>query len=363
MARIAFISQFYNPEPCAAANRVSAMAAAFAAAGNEVRVYTAMPSFPNGVIAPGYRDQRYVVERDGDVTVERVWTYLGKHGRPGNRALHWLAVAAAIALRISRSNIKYELIVVSSPPITLAFPALLCAFIRRIPLLVDVRDVFPEIAVKMGAWKATSPITAVVGTAADLLYRNSRLITCVTETARTEIIARGVEPQKVLLAPNGFDELAPATVAPYLHLEETRDVVFVGNMGLATGLDVVVDAASLLRDDRTIRFVLIGAGVDLTRLQARANNANLTNIVFTGSMPRAEALRALAECSVTVVPLVPTILDSLPTKLFDAMLVGTPIVVSAAGEAKNLVERADVGLAVEPGNPEALVAALRRIRS
>ncbi len=361
MSRVAIVSQFYAPEPCAAANRIGAMAAAFAEAGHEVRVYTALPSFPDGVVAPPYRGRGHLVEADGPVAVERVWTYAGAPALPGNRILNWLSVALGIARRLVARRARYDLIVVSSPPITLALPALLGAFAHRAPLVVDVRDVFPDVAVKMGAWKPGSPLARAVGAAADALYRRALLVSCVTETARGEIVARGVDPAKVVLVPNGFDPVAPAAEPPHPALPGVRDVVYVGNMGLATGLDVVIDAAQRLRGDRGLRFVLIGGGADAARLRARVRAAALSNVVFTGPLPRAAALRALADAAATVVPLVATIADSLPTKLFDAMLVGTPIVVSAAGEARRLVERADAGLCALPGDPAALAAALRRV--
>lgn len=361
MARIAVISQFYPPEPCAAANRVAAMAAAFADAGHEVRVYTGFPSFPDGVIAEPYRGRTHLLEKDGAVTVERVWTHAGAPAMPGNRLLNWLSVALGIAGRIVATRERYELVVVSSPPITLGLPALLGAFAHIAPLVVDIRDVFPDVAIKMGAWRADSPIAGIVGRVADALYRRAVLVTCVTETARAEILARGVPAGKVALVPNGFDPIAPTDTAPLPAVPGVRDVVYVGNMGLATGLDVILDAAVRLRDDPAIRFVLIGGGADATRLRARAAGERLANVIFTGTLPRAVALRALADAQATIVPLIATIADSLPTKLFDAMLVGTPIVVSAAGEARRLVERADAGLAATPGDPDALVRALRRI--
>jgi glycosyltransferase involved in cell wall biosynthesis len=359
--KIAIVSQFYAPEPAAAANRVAAMARAFAAAGNDVRVYTGMPSFPDGVIAPPYRGKRHAVESDGAVTVERVWTYASGTSLSGNRLANWLSVAVGAAHRIAASRTRFDAIVVSSPPITLALPALLGAFAHRAPLVVDVRDVWPEIAVTMGAWRPTSWLARLVGKVADMLYARAALVTCVTETAREQIVARGVDPAKVVVAPNGFDPVEPAAVAPAPPQPGVRDVVYVGNMGLATGLDVVIGAAARLRADATIRFVLIGGGADAGRLRARAAAENLSNVIFTGPLPRADALRALADAAATVVPLIGTITDSLPTKLFDAMLVGTPIVLSAAGEAQRLVERADVGIAVTPGDADALAAGVRRV--
>ena len=166
--RVAIISQFYPPEPLAAANRIAAMARAFARAGDDVRVYTAMPSFPDGVIPPAYRGRRHVVERDGGVTVERVWTYANA-ATPANRILNWLSVALGISRRIVAVRERYDAIVCVVPPITLALPALAAVPAHRARLFVDVRDVFPDVAIKIGAWKAGSPIARVVGRAADEL--------------------------------------------------------------------------------------------------------------------------------------------------------------------------------------------------
>jgi glycosyltransferase involved in cell wall biosynthesis len=361
MRRIAILSQFYPPEPCAAANRVAALASALAAAGNDVCVYTAMPSFPEGIVAADYRGRITAVERDGALTVERVWTALPGVGLPGERVLGWLSVALGIALRLATVAERYDVVIVSSPPITLALPALLGAFAHRAELIADVRDVFPEIAVAMRAWPAEGALAKTVGRVADALYRRAALISCVTASARDEIAARGVPLAKLALVPNGFDPVEPASEAATQPLLGVSDVVYVGNMGLATGLDVVLDAAARLRDERSVRFVLVGGGADAARLRRRAHAERLGNVLFTGPLPRASALRTLADAPLSVVPLVASIADSIPTKLFDAMLVGTPIVLCAAGEAQRLVERSQSGVCVAPGDADALAAAIRRL--
>ncbi|MGP6157343.1 MAG: glycosyltransferase family 4 protein [Vulcanimicrobiaceae bacterium] len=361
MRRIAIVSQFYPPEPCAAANRVAALARALAEAGNDVRVYTAMPSFPQGVVADEYRGRTHALERDGGVTVERVWTCAPGLGLPGERLLTWLSVALGLALRLPAVSERYDVVLVSSPPITLALPALLGVFAHRATLLVDVRDVFPEIAVAMGAWKAGGRLARLVGRLADALYERATLISCVTASARDEIAARGVPLAKLALVPNGFDAVDPAAETVTPRPPGVRDVVYVGNMGLATGLDVVLDAAALLRGERGIRFVLVGGGADGARLRRRAAAELLDNVLFTGPLPRAAALRALADAALSVVPLIASIADSVPTKLFDAMLVGTPVVLCAGGEAHHLVERSGSGICVAPGDAPALVTGIRRL--
>ncbi|HEX3550198.1 MAG TPA: glycosyltransferase family 4 protein [Candidatus Elarobacter sp.] len=358
--RVALISQFYPPEPLAAANRIAAMARAFADAGDDVRVYTAMPSFPDGVIPPAYRGLRDAVERDGAVTVERVWTYASA-ATPANRILNWASVATGIARRIVAVRERYDAIIVSSPPITLALPAFAAAAAHRAPLFVDVRDVFPDVAVKMGAWKPDSPIARAVGRVADALYARAVLVTSVTQPQCEEIVARGVDRAKVMLASNGFDPVEPAAQPPVAPVSGVRDVVYVGNMGLSMALDVVIDAAARLRDDPTIRFVMIGGGSAAAGLRARAAAQGLTNVVFTGPLPRADAARAMQDAAATVVPLVATITDTLPTKLFDAMIAGTPIVLSANGEARRVVELAGAGLVVPPEDADALADGIRTL--
>jgi colanic acid biosynthesis glycosyl transferase WcaI len=361
--RAAIVSLFYPPEPAAGANRVAAMARAFADAGHAVKVYTGMPSFPDGVVQPAYSGKRHAIERDGAIDVERVWTFASSPSFPANRLLNWSSVSLGIATRIVAVRERYDVIVVSSPPITLAFPALLGAFAHVAPLVVDIRDVWPEMAIKVGSWNPDSPVVKIIGGIADALYARAAMIVCVTESARAEIIARRVDPAKLFLAPNGFDPFEPASSSPLATPPGVRDVVYAGNMGLAYGLGVVLDAAELLRDDATIRFVLIGGGADAVKLRARVANHGLTNVVFTGPLPRAQALRAVADAAATVISLLPALVDSVPAKMFDAMGVGSPTVLSAGGEAQRLIERADAGIAVPPGDPHALAAGIRRILS
>src|ERR1700738_4233454 len=167
------------------------MASALARAGHEVVVYTGMPPFPDGVVAEGYQGKRHVVESDGPVRVERVWTYASATSQPGNRLVNRASVPLGSALRVVAPRERFDAIVVSSPPITLALPALLGAFAHRAPLIVDVRDLWPKSAMAMGSWRAGGRIARAVGRVADALYARAALVSCVTETARTQLLARG----------------------------------------------------------------------------------------------------------------------------------------------------------------------------
>jgi len=362
--RVLIISQFYKPESCAAANRVSALAAAFASAGSDVTVLTGMPSFPQGKVEQAYRGRLFVTEYDGSIAVKRVWTFASPGGSAMERLLNWMSVATGMLLYVLFQRRAIDLVVVSSPPVTLTLPALAAAWRSRAHLIADIRDVFPEVAVGMGMWRKTGFMTRAVTALADQLYRRAAFVVAVTEGARAEILQHGVPPSKVIVAPNGADAVESAREAA-LFVRGRHDFVitYVGNMGVAASLDTVLDAAKLLLDDPAFRFIMIGGGALERELRRRAQDEEITNVSFLGVLPRECAVRALGDCDVCIVPLRAGLTRSLPTKIFDAFSVGCAVIVAADGEARNFVQEAGGGVAVAPEDPAALAAAIRRLRS
>lgn len=349
------LSQFFAPEPCAAANRIGALANELAARGHDVTVLTGFPNFPSGRLDPRYAGAFFRREREGAIRVERVWTLVR------GRLATWGSVALGLTLR-SVFAARYDAIIVSSPPITLALPALVAKLRHRAPLIVDIRDVFPDVAVEMGEWKRDGLLARSVGIVARLLYKAARLVVCVTASARTEIAGRGVAAEKLVVAPNGFDAVTLSSDGVHATDEPGAFVAaYVGNMGLATGLDVVLDAAVHLRDEPGFRFVLVGGGVDAARLERRIEAEGLHNVRMLGVLPRPQALRLVADAGVCLVPLRSTITDSLPTKVFDAMFVSCPVIVSASGEARRIVEESGGGIAVPAGDGVAVAEAMRTL--
>lgn len=353
------LTQFHPPEPCAAANRVAALTEALGDAGMRIETLTGFPSFPSGTLAAGDRILLRRTKLGERSRLTRVFTYASTRLSGRNRILNWLSVAVASALYVAVCR-RYDFVLVTTPPITLALPAFV-ARLRGAKLVVDVRDVFPDVAVKMGYWRADSPVARTVGWVASRLYRGAELVLCVTESARAEIVARGSDPGKTFVAANGFDPLDVAQASPYDVVPGEFVAAFVGNMGLATGLDVVLEAAELLQRDARITFVLAGGGADRERLAASIAERRLTNVKMLGVVTRRFANALIANADVSIVPLHPAIVDSLPTKIFDALVLGCPVICCANGEARTLVERSGGGVAVRPGDGRALAEAVREL--
>ena len=182
-----------------------------------------------------------------------------------------------------------------------------------------------------------------------------------TETAHQEIIERGSSAAKTLLAANGFDPIEIASASPYTRTSADFVAAFVGNMGLATGLDVVIDAALVLRNEKRLKFVLAGGGADRDRLAARIADEGLESVTMLGVVSRPAANALVADADVAIVSLHAQILDSLPTKIFDALVLGCPVICCANGEARVLIERSRGGMVVEPGNGRKLAAAIAEL--
>lgn len=354
------LTQFFPPEACAAANRTVAVCRALRESGHRVQVLTAFPSFPNGTIPLRYRGKLYRRERLDRIEVLRLWTYASPRLRARDRMLNWLSTALSICAVLPLFT-KIDAVYVSTPPITLALPALLYSYLLRVPLIADVRDAYPDVAVKMGVWKSNSFVTRFVGAVAKALYRRASAIACVTQTVSDEVTARAgsAARRKIFVAPNGFDPVQAQTDPVYRRSYGEFVAAFAGNIGVAAGVDVIVDAAALLRG-RPVQFVLAGGGAALPALRERILREKLDNVSLLGSMDREAALAVLRDADVCVVPLRRGIHDSLPTKIFDALYVGCPVLVSGDGEAGAFVQRSRGGWSVEAEDPAALAGQIER---
>jgi colanic acid biosynthesis glycosyl transferase WcaI len=350
---IAIFSQFYEPEPCAASNRVGSLARSLAKCGHDVTVFTGMPSFPKGVFDAEHAQLRRCVERDGEIRIERRRARLAK-GRFGGRFAYWISLALTLSWTAIAEMERADTVIVSSPPITMAIPALVAAWRHRAKLIVDVRDVFPDMGLRLGVWKERGALVRVLSGFVSLLYRRAAMVVSATPTARASILARGVPPSKVALAPNGYEFSDGVPARSRAAGKDAFEVVYAGNMGLATGLDLVLDAAKMLIGDPSIRIALAGGGVDAERLIARIRDEGLTNVAFLGVLSRRESLELLARADATIIPLHRSLVDALPSKMFDALAVGCPMVVSARGEAQRLLAETRSGVLVEPNDARAL---------
>ncbi|HEY8313553.1 MAG TPA: glycosyltransferase family 4 protein [Candidatus Baltobacteraceae bacterium] len=359
---VLILTHFYPPEPCAASNRTAAVARGLYRAGHGVSVVTGFPSFPTGRVPARYRGRLFSRESDDGIRVTRLWNFVSPVCSSRNRLLNWGTAALATLLYALWTFEKVDAVYASSPPITLALPSIVAKIRHRCRLVVDVRDAYPEVAVRMGIWRPNGRITRLVGNVARVLYGFADAIVCVTQGVGREVLERGAAVAKVCVAANGFDSVATDAKHPFARADGAFVVAFVGNMGLAAGTGLILDAAGRSRGASGMHFVLVGDGSDYETLRRRVRDESLDNVHLLGALPREAAMAVLRDADVCVVPLRRDIVDSLPTKMFDALWSGCPLLVAANGEARQFLERSEGGWAIPPEDPDAMATALAAIR-
>ncbi len=361
--RILFLSHYFPPEVNAPANRTHEHCRAWAAAGHEVHVVTCVPSHPAGRAFPGFRPGWYERDTIDGIHVHRVWTYLAANRGFALRTVNYLSFVPSAAFRAWRLG-RFDVVVGTSPQFFCAVAAWLAASVRRTPWVFELRDLWPESIHAVGAIGA-SPALRLLERLELFLYRQARAVVCVTEAFVENLRGRGIYPAKLHFVPNGivpadWEAGSPETGRSSLKVRPADVVVsYIGTLGMAHGLGTVLDAAKQLAAEN-VRFLIIGDGAEREALQARALADGLSNVTFTGLLPRREIVNAMAATDIALVTLKPseTFKAVLPSKMFEAMAARKPIVLAVEGEARRLLERSGGGLSVPPGDPERLADAI-----
>jgi glycosyltransferase involved in cell wall biosynthesis len=341
----------------------------WASLGHDVTVITGFPNHPTGVIRPEYRG--YFVKRENveGIDLLRTWVYCTANKGFFRRILNFLSFFLSSLILGSLLTRRPDVVIGTSPQFFCAVSAYLLSIVKRVPFVLEVRDIWPQSAVELGALKNQLIIRALE--AIELhLYRRARLIVIVAQSTMPYLIGKGIPGEKIRCVPNGIDAeyLMDNGAAPAQVRDKLRDsfiVSYIGTHGMSHALDVVLRAARRLQSEPALHFLFVGEGAEKENLKRLAAELNLTNVTFIDEQPR-EALMAYYRASdVSIVPLkrLPVFKKVLPSKLFELMGAGCPIICSVEGEAAELVTSAEAGLCIEPENSEALTDAISRLRA
>jgi glycosyltransferase involved in cell wall biosynthesis len=363
--RILFFSHYFPPEGNAPASRTFAHCRRWIAAGHDVTVVTCAPNHPRGVLYAGYRNRLRQVECQAGIRVVRVATYLAANAGTWRRTANYLSYMFSAAL-FGLFERRPDVVIATSPQFFCGWAGVIVAKLRRLPLLLEVRDLWPESIVAVDALRSR----LAIGLLAHLelaMYRAARRIVTVGDGYRERLIERGAERSRIGVVMNGVDrELftrrpKDPELAEQLGVAARFVVVYCGVVGMAHGLEVVLRAAALLarqgRDD--VAFLVVGDGARLDELRQAAERQGLGAVIFTGNVAKAEVPRMLALADACLVHLrdSPTFASVMPSKIFEATAMAKPVILGVRGFAKAFVENADCGLCIEPEDEQQLAAA------
>ncbi len=357
---------FYPEHLSALSKRMGDLARVLARAGHEVTIVTAFPNHPYGTVYPGYGG--YLIreeEWEKGVRVLRCWSYVRPFELGLTRILNQVSLMASMLtlggwrLRGYRADV----VVGISPPLTAALAGALTAKVRRVPFLLDVQDLWPEEAVAVGGVRNPVVIRLAAGVAR-FLYRNSARILVISEGFAHAIAAQGGAADALRVLPNwvreeSFEEHTPARL-PGTGFK----IVFAGTMGLAQGLEVAVEAAERLAK-RGVSFIFVGEGVEKERLLDEALRRGLAHVYFLPAVAQEELPAVLAAADALLVHLRPDEVFEkvIPSKTYEYLAAGRPVLMGVSGEAARLVKEAGAGITFPSGDPDALVEAVERLAS
>ena len=370
--RILFFSHYFPPERNAPAARTFAHCKRWAAAGHDVTLVTCAPHHPRGVLYPGYRNRLRQVEHVEGIRVVRCFTYVVANEGRWKRGVSYLCylVAAVLCGLVEQ---RPDIVIATSPQFFCGWAGVLVSRLRRRPLLLEVRDLWPESIAAVGALHARGAL-GLLERLEQGMYRAARHIVTVGDGYRKRLIARQVAPESVSVVMNGVDrELffsrdKDGALSDQLGVDGRFVITYCGAIGLAHGLEVVLHAALRLRECRgsEIVFMLVGDGARLDALRSEAARLGLDNVIFTGELDRGAIPAVLSISDVCLVHLrkSTTFATVMPSKLFEAAAMARPIILGIEGFAKDFVMKAGCAVCIEPENEKELVnAALQLVDS
>jgi glycosyltransferase involved in cell wall biosynthesis len=364
---ILFLTDNFPPETNAPATRTHEHARNWVSAGHQVVVLTNVPNFPTGRVFPGYRNKLWQRGAMDGIRVVRVWTYVTANEGFLRRSLDYFSfgVTGVIGGLFLPTP---DVIVATSPQIFTALGGCILAWLKRRPFVFELRDLWPDSIAAVGAMRE-GPSLRMLRRLEYWLYHRAAKIVSVTGAFKRILVANGIPQEKVVVIRNGVDLKAfvpgpkPVELARRLGLEGKFIAAYVGTIGMAHGLDALLSAAERLRDRRDLAFVLVGAGAERTRLVEDAKRRGLGNVIFVGPVDKQEVKEYWRLCDVALVLLkdVSLFLHVIPSKIFEAMGTGRPIILGVRGESQELLKEAGAGIAIPPENSQALAEAIVKI--
>jgi len=372
--KILYISQYFPPEMGAPSARVSELARHWVRSGHDITVLTGFPNHPDGVVRPEYRERfwrGFCRENFDGVKVLRTFLLPFPNRKPYERILNYSSFCASAALAASFVE-RPDVVIATSPQLLTGLSGWWASRIKKVPFVLEVRDLWPESLAGTGVGNETSLIYTSIGRLASFLYRRADSIVVVTPSFREHLIRQwNVPPEKIAVVQNGVEtalfspQESGCEIRGELRAESRFVVSYIGTLGLAHGLDTLIAAAEQLQTVAPeVLFMLVGEGADRERIVSLSQSKNLTNRVFVPHQPREKIPAYISASDACVVMLKDKeVFETvIPTKMLEFMSCARPVILAVRGQAKHVLEAARGGICIDPDNVQALCSAILTLK-
>lgn len=369
---ILFFTDNYPPETNAPATRTYEHAREWVKFGHSVTIVTCAPNFPKGEVFPNYKNRLWQVEYAEGIRIVRVWSYITANEGIIRRTLDYLSymLTSFIASFFIR---KVDVIVGTSPQFFTAVSAWLSSVFKNVPFIFEVRDIWPESIVAVGALKQ-SRIIRHIEKLELFLYHKAKLVVVVTNAFKVNLISRSIPAEKIKIVTNGANLSAFSrrgkdnSLVKKYKLKNKFTIGYIGTHGLAHSLETIISVAEILQTKESkcnFQFIFVGDGASKVNLETLANEKKLRNVIFVDNVSKEDVVRYWSILDLSIVHLKKNDVFKtvIPSKIFESMAMGVPIIHCVEGESAEIISHHNVGVVAEPENKKEIADAIVSVSS
>jgi len=330
--------------------------------GHQVTVVTCAPNHPQGKVYEGFRNRLYQHETKDGITVIRVWTFITANEGFFKRTLNYVSYMCAAVIG-SLLVPKADIVLSTSPQFFNGLAGYFVSRLMRIPWVLEIRDLWPESIVAVGAIR-NSWIIKLLEWVERFAYRKADRIVPVTDSFKTYMLSKGIEANKIVVVKNGVD-LAQYTpldgvnsLAEDLGVRGKFVVSYFGTHGMAHHLETIFHAARRLSHSKNIVFLMVGDGAERQALVQMRDKMALDNVMMLDQQPksRMRELWALSNVSLVLLKKSDLFKTVIPSKIFESLAMAKPIILGVEGESAELIQAAQAGICIQPEHADDLAA-------
>ncbi len=366
---ILFLSHYFPPEVNAPATRTYEHCKHWVEMGHSVTVISCVPNHPMGRVYSGFKNRFYHQEEVAGIKVIRLLTYVTANAGFFKRTLNYL-LYMVMTILVAPWIAKTDVVVSTSPQFFNGLAGYFVAAIKRAPWCLEIRDLWPDSITAVGATHNKTIIKLLEGLER-FVYRKADHIVAVTYSFEQHIIRKGADPSAITVIRNGVDfdvfkvQKKNQQFAQRLGLANKFVASYVGTHGMAHGLDVILDAAELCRQDNDLVFLMVGDGAEKQRLLAEKNSRRLDNLIMLDQQDKSKMpdIWSVSDLSLVLLKKQDVFLTVIPSKIFESMAMKKPIILGVQGEAQALIEEAQAGICIMPQDAHQLVQAVRQLQT
>ena len=365
--RILFLSHYFPPEVNAPASRTYEHCRQWVKDGHQVTVVTCAPNHPRGKVYAGYKNHLYFTEVVEGIKVVRIWTYVTANEGFFKRTANYVSylLAASIAAPFLHAT---DVVLSTSPQFFNGLAGYLVSRIKRAPWILEIRDLWPESILAVGAIR-NKTIIRMLEYLEMFAYRKADRIVPVTDAFAQYMIDKGIDGAKIEVIKNGVDldfyQLRTRDIALQreLGIEGKFVASYFGTHGMAHHLETILEAADKLRQHKDIVFLLVGDGAEREHILNTRDEMGLDNVIMLGQQSKEKMpdFWAISDVSLVLLKKMDLFKTVIPSKIFESMAMKKPVILGVEGESRELLATAKGGVAIEPENSQQLAESMLQL--